>query len=238
MADRARDVERLPVVVAGGTVAAALRRQDAELPERRRFDSPVADLAGEDERFLDVRLRRGVIALELERARPVDPRRQGGATLAGSVGPRDRARRRRRRARIVADGECQRRAKAGGTGTHRIVVEPIGGVLDRRDVVGLLAASAGDAVDGDSRLEEREAGRRVVLMNQGESTAEVVEGRGVDVAARRVFARLAQVGQRVVDVAGPLVVIGDQAEVLARAIAAADDEPVGGQPMLLAPRCA
>ena len=55
VADRARDVERLPVVVAGGAVAAALRRQDAELPERRGFDPPVADLAGEDERFLDVR---------------------------------------------------------------------------------------------------------------------------------------------------------------------------------------
>ena len=126
------------------------------------LDAPVADLAREDERLLDVHLRGRVVALELERARPVDPRRQGGAALACGVGPGDGARRRRRRAGIVADRERQRRAHAGGAGAHRIVVELLGGLLDRRDVVGLLAAAAGDAVDGDARLEQREARRRVV----------------------------------------------------------------------------
>ena len=70
MADRASDGERLAVVVAGDAVAAALRRENAELPERRRLDAPVADLARQDERLLDVRLRGRVVALELQRARP------------------------------------------------------------------------------------------------------------------------------------------------------------------------
>ena len=72
--------------------------------------------------------------------------------------------------------------------------------------------------------------------NEGEGAAEVVERGRVDVAARRVFAGLAQVVDGIDDVAGALVVLGDQAEVLARAIAAAHDQPVGGQAMLLAPR--
>ena len=88
-----------------------------------------------------------VVALELQRARPVDARRQRRGADACAFGPGDGARRRRRHAGIVADEERERGAHAGGAGAKGVVVELLGDLLERGDVLGLLAAPAGDPTE-------------------------------------------------------------------------------------------
>ena len=158
------------------------------------------------------------------------------AAHACRLGQGDGARRRRGGAGVVADEERERGARSRGASAKRVVTELLGSLLERGDVFGLLVAPAGVAVDRATRLEQREAGRRIVGRNERQGAAEVVERGRVDIAARRVLAGAAQVVDGIGDVAGALVVLGDQAEVLARAVAAAQDQPVGGEPMLLAAR--
>ncbi len=137
---------------------------------------------------LDVRLRPGVVALELESARPVDARRERCGAHPRRLGQGDGARRRRGGAGVVADEERERGARPRGAGAKGVVAELLGSLLERSDVFGLLAAPAGVAVDGAARLEQGEAGRRIVGGNEREGAAEVVERGRVDVAARRVLA--------------------------------------------------
>ena len=119
VADRTSDVERLLVVAAADAVAAALRRQDAELPERALSTLRSPTSRAERERFLDVPSRPGVVALELERAPPVDARRQRRGAHPRRLGQGDGARRRRGDARVVADEERESGARCPRRGRER-----------------------------------------------------------------------------------------------------------------------
>ena len=107
-----------------------------------------------------------VVALELERARPVQERRERGPLLAGSLGQRHGALGRLDGARVVAGDERERGAKTGRAGAPAVVVEHLGQRLERLDVGALLGAPARFRVDAAARQEQREAGRRVGLGNE------------------------------------------------------------------------
>ena len=85
-----------------------------------------------------------------------------------------------------------------------------------------------------AREQQREAGCRVVGRHERECPGEVIERRGAGITGGGVFTGLAKVVDRVDGVTGALVVFGNQAEVFARAVAAAHHEPVGRLAVVLA----
>src|SRR6187397_1550143 len=76
----------------------------------------------------------------------------------------------------------------------------------------------------------------VARRNDGEGPTDVFERRRIGVAPFRILGGAAQVLDRVASVACALVVLGDEAEILARTIAAAKDQPVGNYAMVLLAR--
>ena len=186
--------------------------------------------------ILDLLLRSVVVALELQRAPPVDSRRQRRAAHPRRLGPGHGVRRRRGDAPRSRRRGARSGARSRGATAKGVLAELLGGLLERSDVLGLLARAGRCCCRWRGASRAGRTGRRIVGGDERESAAEVLERGRIDVAACRVLAGAAQVVDRVDDFARALVVLGDQAEVLARAIAAAHDQPVGRQAMLLLAR--
>ena len=133
--------------------------------------------------------------------------------------------------------ERMRRAKVRGVGAIEIVIELLGGSLESpRSRPAARAAGQCRCTPDIGCAAARPCGRMRRPREPARAPDQVVERGLVHIPVDGILARVPKIARGVDLVAAPLVVLGDHAEVFFRAIAAAHDQPVCRQAMLLAPR--
>ena len=181
-------------------------------------------------------LRVGIVALELQRARPVNLTVERGTGRARRLRPADGALAGDACAGIVAEEERESCAPARDARACGRVVDFLHELLEFGDVGRVLDPPPGVAVDPPSHGQQVEARCDIVGRCDVQGAAYIVERYLVNEATGGILAGLAEVVDCVGGVAGALIVLGDQAVELADAIAAADDEPVGNLAVQITPQ--